>query len=118
MTEQEIFDKVVTHLLTQGRQSLVDENLFGGCAYRGHDGTKCAVGCLISDEAYVPALEGQGVYQDDVRAALAASGVDVVGSSRKFDLLCYLQDLHDYSAPINWAHELEGVAHTFGLSMP
>jgi hypothetical protein len=117
MTDQEIFDKVATHLLTQGRQSLVDENIFGGCAYRGHDGTRCAVGCLISDEAYTPNIEGQGVYQYDVLAALAASGViDVV--DRRFDLLAQLQDIHDYSAPDNWAYELEGVAHTFGLSMP
>ena len=46
---QELFDKIATHLLTQGARS---ENSLGKCLYRGEFGRKCAVGCLISDEEY------------------------------------------------------------------
>ena len=55
---QAVFDKVVKHLLTQKRRSESKR----GCAYRGEDGAMCAVGCLISDKAYDPEIEGHSVY--------------------------------------------------------
>ncbi len=55
---QAVFDKVVKHLLTQKRRSEGKQ----GCAYRGKDGDMCAVGCLISDKAYDPEIEGHSVY--------------------------------------------------------
>ncbi|MGQ7794435.1 hypothetical protein ACUN0C_18675 [Faunimonas sp. B44] len=54
---QEAFDTVVRHLFKQGKQAK-----FGGCVYRGPEGTKCAVGCLIPDELYSPKLEGRSVF--------------------------------------------------------
>lgn len=50
---QEIFDTVVNHLMTMPRQSAID----GGCLYRGPDELSCAVGCLITDEEYVDAMD-------------------------------------------------------------
>lgn len=51
MNHQEVFTKVATHLLKQGRRALfAEKNGFRSCAYRGDNGTKCAVGCLIKDE--------------------------------------------------------------------
>ena len=56
MTNQEIFDKVHTHLLTQRTAAI--EN--GSCAYRA--GPKsCAVGALIPDALYTPEIEGTSV---------------------------------------------------------
>lgn len=52
---QQTFDRIVKHLLQQGRQSIND---FGSCRYRGENGASCAVGCLITDEAYYPSMEG------------------------------------------------------------
>jgi hypothetical protein len=58
MNAQEIFDKVVTHLRTQGKQA---KNTSDDCVYRRPNGLMCAVGCLIPDELYDPALEGATV---------------------------------------------------------
>jgi len=50
MNNQEFFNTVVTKLIEQGRPSI---NTYGsGCAYRGAEGTKCAIGILIPDEEY------------------------------------------------------------------
>jgi hypothetical protein len=57
MDKQAIFDKVTTHLLEQGRPAMNEH----GCAYRGEDGTKCAIGCLIPDDLYMPAFEEKSV---------------------------------------------------------
>jgi hypothetical protein len=58
MTEQEIFDTVALHLIKQGKQSIdADDN----CLYRGPEGLKCAIGCLIPDELYLSKMECHGV---------------------------------------------------------
>ena len=75
-----LLDRIATHLATQHKQSLAYRNQTTQCAYRGRDGTSCAVGCLISDvqmERY-EVLEGTALN----------------------DLSCYLLDeLHDQYAP-------------------
>jgi len=65
-TIQEVFDRVVAHLIKQGKQSLTEENRYsysGGCSYRGVNGTSCAVGCLIPDDEYKVVLEGVSVIE-------------------------------------------------------
>jgi hypothetical protein len=61
MNKQEIFDTVVKHLANQQvasrKNALQDGNLMMVCAYRGDNGTKCAVGCLIKDEDYHTSME-------------------------------------------------------------
>lgn len=52
-TAQRIFDYVVARLAEQGRASM----LGNVCVYRGHSGTKCAVGHLIPDEMYKASME-------------------------------------------------------------
>ena len=56
MTDQETFDFVVRALRKQGGPSLMPD--LKGCAYRGKDGRKCAVGQILPDEDYVEDLEG------------------------------------------------------------
>lgn len=53
---QEIFDYVANHLITQGTASMRESNLT--CAYRGMNGTSCAVGCLMHETEYRKAFEG------------------------------------------------------------
>ncbi len=53
MTPQEIYDKVVSHLATQGKLS-VDDNY---CRYHREDGSMCAVGGLITKEDYFPEMD-------------------------------------------------------------
>lgn len=109
MTRQEIFTKVSTHLLTQGVRATGPR----GCSYRGDNGTKCAVGCLISDEHYTKGLEGGSVDSLVVQEALANSGIDLDSESRS--LLSSLQRLHDNCGPLTWADGLARIAAGFGL---
>lgn len=105
MTPLEMYDRIAEHLLYQGRQSVSphDEDL---CAYRGSGGTKCAVGYIITDGEYTPALEGLVVGHAAVRAAVEAS----IGGSltdQHHAVLCDMQMLHDGVPVCQWAHELE-----------
>lgn len=116
MTNQQIFDKVALHLLKQGKRAMSDWGNPNGlsCSYRGEDGTSCAVGCLIPDEHYVPAMEGAGgVYNNRlVRDALTRVGIDLMQSER---LLSALQAMHDDARSV-WKEDLRGIAFSFGLS--
>ena len=56
MTNQEIFNRVHTHLLTQRTAAIED----GSCAYRA-DAKSCAVGALIPDALYTSEIEGTSV---------------------------------------------------------
>lgn len=113
-TNQEIFDKVSVHLLTQNRKS----HLPGAkdlCAYRGVDGCKCAVGVMIYDEHYIKELEDKLARSSSVQTALIASGVPawIVGEEY---LLIDLQLVHDLYPPEMWRDGLQDVAAEFDLN--
>ena len=104
---KEVFDRVKTHLLAQGERSQQQPNGFqgDGCAYHGANGLKCAVGCLITEEAYSKMLEGDPVEVDLVRAALVASGI--VDDFDTIDMLRRLQRIHDCFPPTAWEGALD-----------
>lgn len=102
MTHDEVFQKVKTHLLTQGKKSADD---LGMCTYRAEGGLSCAVGCLITDEAYSKSLETKGVKTEAVQNALIASGIDMDGDMVK--MLDELQIIHDHFPPRRWAELLD-----------
>lgn len=54
-TNQEIFDHVATHLITQGQQSKAEGS--SSCLYRAPLGLMCAAGCVIPDSVYDSNLE-------------------------------------------------------------
>lgn len=58
MDTQTVVDKVLKHLWDQGECSR--DPFINACAYRGRNGTKCAIGILIPDEIYLPEMEGKG----------------------------------------------------------
>lgn len=91
MTNQEIFDKVVRHLLTQKAQSTDGSN----CLYRGEHGMSCAVGCLISDEHYTPDIESRDVSYCLVVDVLEKSGIGVRANDACLNMLHSLQSFHD-----------------------
>lgn len=89
MQPQEIFDKVVDHLFTQGEPAMKPYTV--ACRYRGDNGQKCAVGCLIPDDLYDTDMEGHSVSDLDVLFPMPDYIVD------NMKMLSRLQTLHDMS---------------------
>lgn len=138
MNNQEIFNKVYTHLYKQAQPALRHSDFIDGpgpaCAYRGEGGTMCAVGCLIPDDVYTPEIEGVGVSRlvaaehivDDAEAnwlatALERSGVDVYDEST-VGLLVELQGAHDLTlfdfGLAAWERKMHEIAGAYGLTVP
>lgn len=111
MTNQEVFYKVVMHLRQQGKQSLRDiqHEFESNCAYRGKDGLKCAIGCLIKDSEYYPSMEGKGI--DNLLREFSS----LRRYKSSFNLLAQLQCIHDSYLPIFWELRLKNVARELNL---
>lgn len=106
-TAQEVFDQVVTHLLTQNKKS---QNSVNNCLYRNGEGLACAAGCLISEEEMV------GVQ------ATGSNGVGWIGLIRTMKLtenhkalISKLQNIHDDSHPEDWEEDSKSVAEARNL---
>lgn len=104
-TDQEIFDTVAKHLLTQNERASNN----GACMYRAPNGCKCAVGCLIPDELYSPYFEGQNVMGSQIRNLLIGLGY------MNFNFLLALQQVHDYDYEEDWAEKLTELAERYHL---
>lgn len=131
MTHQEIFDVVSAHLRTMPARSFDSSDGAKACAYRGDNGGKCAVGILIPNNLYSPAMEG-----GDVSTVLENISLGIFGDKpemiafgsmleRNKELLLQMQLIHDDTD--NWgAHgfrdcaekELKECAEHFGLDYP
>lgn len=117
MNTQEVFTKVATHLLTQKVKAKSGQT----CAYRSGDGLKCAVGCLIEDDEYMPEMEGhivEGLFtlaktSDNSKLK---SFYERLGQHQR--ILTDLQDVHDAWNTEDWRRGLHEVANTYGLTMP
>lgn len=107
MTDQEAFDTVTHHLLTQMEKSM----LLGRCRYRGRAGLKCAVGCLIPDEDYSPMLEGK-----DIPTLQSLELFPMSLHGLKLELLVDLQLIHDGCEPEKWHGRLSEIAGKHGLN--
>ena len=112
MTNQEIFDIVAKHLLTQNARSQDIKNIV--CAYRGSNDMKCAVGVLIKDEHYSYLLEGYNVRDIDVKEALEKSGITV---DSRIHFLAALQEVHDLFPVGFWRERLGEVAERYNLNL-
>jgi hypothetical protein len=121
MNQQEIFDKVATHLITQGVQALTIADVGRAspspvCAYRGDNGTMCAAGCLIPDEEYKTEFEGLPWGRRLAEAIPSLASL----TDKDHDLIVSLQNVHDWE--YNWEsieklkNELRGVAFWYDLS--
>lgn len=98
MTLLKISEQVRDHLIKQKAQSR--EDVAFNCQYRAADGNMCAVGCLIPDALYDPALENKGMRTEAL--------IEVVSKALKLRLdadsvqaLQYWQNYHD-SYFIDW----------------
>lgn len=95
LTAQEIFTYVLLFLRKQGVASITSDE--ATCAYRGENGSMCAVGCLISDDEYTPYFEGNTInalldYGDLTSATASRLGPHAL-------LLAELQQAHDNYMP-------------------
>lgn len=113
---QAAFDTMVRHLRKQGRPSVEAR---GCCRYRGPDGTKCAIGALISDDAYSPRLEGRG-GQDYliIEAAGMEAGDGLFLADCQFNLHDCISDPEgsDFTEELSYA--VRHVAELWGLEVP
>ena len=113
MTLQEIFDRVVTHLLTQNERCVSGS---GACRYRHETAEgkvlRCAVGCLLTDEAYSKEMEC--LPFDIYPQSYANCGVDVKDYHVN-KMLTRLQTIHDEHSPVEWYRDLERLAVSFRL---
>ena len=112
MNKQEVFTRVVQHLLKQGAKSL---SYTGSCRYRGEEGRRCAVGCLITGEAYDRGIEGYRADSGVVILALEESGIN---ARQMLPLLSDLQTVHDKRDPVDWLDELTKLAEKHELVLP
>lgn len=114
MDNQEIFDKVVTHLRKQGGPALDKK---GRCKYRAGNGRMCAVGCLIPDNLYHKDMEGKPVGCGfPIDSVLYEIGFGNSG----LELLSCLQELHDRfnvgpTWPAGFEERLSEIANNFKL---
>jgi hypothetical protein len=108
-TNQEIFDIVAKHLLTQNEKSIrknSNTRTQGVCAYRGDNGCKCAAGVLIPDEHYLKDMEGHSWFR--------LISKDLVPSEFQH-LIRALQSLHDNCDVSDWKKELKDLATSHNL---
>lgn len=109
-TEQEVFNQVANHLLTQMEQSSGN----GGCWYRSTNSSgkilKCAAGCLIADEEYIERMDNNS--DETTWQYLVEEGVF---PNTHDDLISNLQFIHDEYEPHEWEEELLLVAERFYL---
>jgi hypothetical protein len=106
MTEQEAYDVMARHLLTQNAKSINGAL----CMYRDLEGRKCAVGVLISDEEYEPDMETCSATTLKCKFNCKA----LEGLPEK--LLNDAQIVHDNYDPKDWVVKLRALAERYNLS--
>ena len=115
-TNQETFEIVAKHLITQGKVSLDRTGI--ACAYRGNGGTKCAIGCLIPDEDYSHLFEGFSIQTYKYATFDGAINISTLMQELGYDLMLLksLQGVHDNNPCSDWSDALRSVASRFGLN--
>ena len=108
MSPQEIFDTVVKHLRKQNARSTFCRDTIDVCAYRGINGTKCAVGCLIPDDVYDISMEGVGVYGIVYNNKLQFLANNI-------ELCRDLQHIHDSISIMEWEDMFQRVSISHNL---
>ena len=122
MPMQVMFEKSVSGLLRQGKQSTIPDidGNNGSCFYR-LNGLKCGIGFLIEDEFYTPKFEKQAVSSNPVLLSLFDSGVipSITPNDfyKKYVLLKAIQDVHDTAKPSDWRNDFIKLANDHDLNI-
>lgn len=117
-TEQEVFEQVARHLLIQNARSM-SEHSDGSCAYRGVDrktgkSLKCAAGCLIADDEYLPEMDPHPA-SESIGIGWRAMHEKGMVPSEHVELIQSLQLLHDNTSVEDWSEALKKMADDWGL---
>jgi hypothetical protein len=114
-TEQEVFDHVAKHLLTQKKKSKTPRTAHHSsgsyCSYRNPEGLTCAAGCLMADGEYSSGMEGRS-WGD----LLKVPEYNIPKAHEK--LIGLLQDIHDFEREEDWLVALRCTARALELVMP
>ena len=116
LTQQQIFDKVAKHLLTQK----LPARWKGACImFDKETGRRCAVGCLLPKRFYRG--KDNCYLVEHIQEDLAAHGIDLKAVSqhnnqKNSELLHSLQVLHDGDYGKKWKRGLKTIAKDFGLN--
>lgn len=108
MTQQEIFNTVKKHLLSQNERSVEGT----ACRYRGPRGLKCAAGILIPDSEYTESMEGKGWPCGKTTTSPLRNIADKLGHN---NLIRNLQIVHDSYDPTHWPAQLKNVSTNYEL---
>lgn len=111
MNNQEVFDTVAKHLLTQKQ---ISANL-AACLYRGHSGLKCAIGCLIPDELYDPAMDDSSSNTGIEETLCEFPQIRTLFNGVDERLLSELQLLHDQFDVSEWIDRLRSITRKYIL---
>lgn len=121
MTPQEMFDFITSKLIEQGAPSKRGMR----CLLRDEQGRKCAVGWVIADEDYFPAMEDvASMYEYDepyqfIYEELGKAVARTVGpiDQLKLNILTSLQNVHDdLSLSIeDWPESFQAIAKSYNL---
>lgn len=109
---QELFDRVVTHLLTQNRRAYHD----GLCVYRDTAGNMCAIGCLINKDNYSLTLENQCLESHGAVYKAVCDSLGYTLSDGEEAMLGNLRNIHDEVSPDKWPIALKELARVEGLT--
>ena len=109
MTAQTVFNKIVRHLRKQGKKAKASPTL---CAYLAEDGSKCAVGCMISKKNYKKAMEGSLLYSLIEKKLLPRHLLPHA------QLLSCMQSIHDGCNVSAWEDAFQSTAEKFNLKVP
>lgn len=101
MNRQEVFDKVVAHLTSQGEPCIGSD----GFKKYAHNGRYSAIGCHLMryEPGYISQLEGK--YPEDIPL-----------NAHYRDMLLALENVHDYHPVDQWNGQFHAIAKEFGLS--
>lgn len=116
-SEANVFSKIALHLLKQGARSMNPRPKRGevvGCLYRSKCGTKaCAAGSLLTDDTYIPQLEGNNWHS--YSKGLANRGFKSAESHS--EMIRHTQFIHDKTHPSAWRRELRNYAAGKGYKL-
>lgn len=119
MNYKALINDVREFLAKQGKRAWDEETQ--GCMYRTPDGLKCAIGCLLPDELYDPAMENRTAsflsFEMSETWALFMQHLESKYGKREDGrltlLMDHLQSIHDFHVLEDWDRKFQELIDTY-----